>query len=146
MTRLIKKPKTSYRYLLRVWPCRSLIYIYFGCGGRNNIFCSLKKCKSHRWTWFAAAPREFFTSEKTSVMMFKFPNIIGIKNRYFFFENDLIQIFFYAGCTAASLYDDQTCWKHPWVYYSFKFYNVTSFCLSRALKAKTYEKSHNLWQ
>ena len=36
-------------------------------------------------------------------------------------------------------------WKHPLVYYSFKFYNVTSFSLSRALKAKTYEKSHNLW-
>ena len=36
-------------------------------------------------------------------------------------------------------------WKHPLVYYSSKFYNVTSFSLSRALKAKTYEKSHNLW-
>ena len=35
--------------------------------------------------------------------------------------------------------------KHPLVYYSSKFYNVTSFSLSRALKAKTYEKSHNLW-
>ena len=46
---------------------------------------------------------------------------------------------------CIALYDDQTCWKHPLVYYSFKFYNVTSFCLSRALKAKTYEKSHNLW-
>ena len=85
MTRLTKKPKNCYQYLLRVWPCRSLIFI-FRLRWTKWHFPQFKKCTSHRWTWFAAAPREFVMPEKTSVMLFKFPYIMGIKNRYFFFK------------------------------------------------------------
>jgi len=138
VTRLTKKPKNCYRYLLRVRSCRSLIYI-FRLRWTKWHFPQFKKCKSHRWTWFAAAPREFLMSEKTTVMLFKFSNIIAIKNRYCFYENDLIQIFFYAGCTVASLY----WWSNlleTLVYYSSKFYNVY-FLLSFSCS-----QGQNIWE
>ena len=114
------------------------IYIYIGCGGRNDIFRSLKNV-SHIGGHNSCCSSGVCHFRKKHKRLFKFPNITAIKNKYFMWND--YGFSFCVGIVLRHRYD-LIWWSNL---LEKKFYYFTSFCLPRAVKAKIYEKPHKLW-